>query len=391
MLSHIGFLADLRRLLLKSTDDLPMNSWKSKNRTMGFEPMISIKRYLDGATEDVLVEDEECTRESFKALVSAYKSGLASMGSAGFNACPVFGAELQKDLAQLHDNLPSSPTLPGIRATESEVSELLQNWAKKTAQHYEEKAGEVKDLLLVMARTAEALGHKDEHFAEQLQAVTTQLETIATLEDVSRIRASIHESSRELKASAARMVAETAAVIKHLQVEVSTYQTKLERAEHIASCDCLTGVGSRRWIEARIQRRIEDNEPFSIVMIDIEDFQRVNDEHGNLVGDMLLKEFARELRGACRFSDLVARWGSDEFLVLLDSTGTEARGQMARLHSWISGPYQVPARPGQLSVRLDATLGLAEFQPGDNLYALLERADADLSSHRKLAQERKTA
>jgi len=357
---------------------------------MGFEPMISLKRYLDGVNEEGL-ENEEWSQEAFSALVSAYKSSLSEMGNAGLNACPVSGIELKKELAQLDEALPSLPSLPAIRAAETAVSGLLQDWAKKTAQYYEEKAGEVKDLLLVMARTADSLGHKDEHFAEQLQLVTTQLETIASLEDVGRIRASIHESSRELKASAARMVAESAAVIKHLQVEVSTYQTKLERAEHIASCDCLTGVGSRRWIEARIQRRIDDGEPFSLVMIDIEDFRRVNDEHGNLVGDMLLKEFARELRGACRFSDLVARWGGDEFLVLLDITGTEARGQMARLHSWISGPYQVPARPGQLSVRLDASLGLAEYEPGDNLYALLERADAELSTHRKLAQNRMTA
>ena len=352
--------------------------------------MISLKRYLDGVNEEVL-ENEKCSGEAFAALVSAYKSGLAGIADAGFNVCPVSGAELKKELAQLDEAFPLAPSLQAIAAAESSVRGSLQNWAKKTAQHYEDKAGEVKDLLLVIARTAESLGHKDELFAEQLQTVTKQLETIANLEDVSRIRTSIQESSRELKASAARMVAESAAVIKHLRVEVSTYQTKLERAEHIASCDSLTGLGSRRWIEARIQRRIEDGEPFSVVMIDIEDFRKVNEEHGNLVGDMLLKEFARELRGACRFSDLVARWGSDEFLVVLDSTGTEARGQMARLHSWISGQYRVPARPGQLSVRLDASLGLAEHEPGDNLHALLERADAELNAHRKLMKERKTA
>ncbi len=190
---------------------------------------------------------------------------------------PQCGAEIEP-----HSNRRRVSTLHsdvhGIARTGAMVDDLLQDWSKKTAQHYLDKAGEVKDLLLVMARTAESLGHKDDRFAQQLDSVTTQLQTIASLDDVSKMRVSLEESARQLKSSVAQMSAENKSVIEHLRVEVLTYQAKLEKANHLASCDALTGLGSRVWIEAQMQQRIDSGVSFSVLMMDIKEFRRVNDE-----------------------------------------------------------------------------------------------------------------
>jgi diguanylate cyclase (GGDEF)-like protein len=242
-----------------------------------------------------------------------------------------------------------------------------------------------------MARTAESLGNKDERYAQQLDSVTSKLETIAKLEDVTKIRASVEESARQLKSSVTRMTLESRAVIDHLRVEVSTYQAKLEKAAYVASCDPLTGLGSRLWAEARIQERIELGNPFCVLMIDVHGFRRVNHEFGNMVGDLILKEFARELRSSCRFSDLVARWAGDAFLVLLDCPAPNAKGQIAHLQSLICGPYQVPGRSGHVSVQLSTAIGLAEFREGDSMQEILQRVDATLCADRGQTRSRLTA
>ncbi len=285
-------------------------------------------------------------------------------------------------IARNLEELGPKPSADSFASFEKAICGLLQNWARKTSQHYDRKAEEVRDLLLVMARTAESLSHKDDRYARQLNEATTQLESIANLQDVTRIRAALENSARELKDSITRMTAESKAVIDHLRVEVSTFQTKLEKAEHVASLDSLTGLGSRSWVEKRIQQRIEAGSPFAIGLIDIKGFRDVIDAYGNLVGDLLLKEFARELRSSCRFTDIVGRWGGDEFIVVLDQYGPEAEAQMARLQSSVSKPYHVPGRTGYVKTRLDVTLGLAEYRNGDHLQSLLERADAELCSHR---------
>jgi diguanylate cyclase (GGDEF)-like protein len=358
---------------------------------MEFEPLISLKRYLEADTTRTDKPGEKCLPEACSALLLAYRAGLAEMGECGAHACPGLAPELTRGLTRIEEGLGEHPGIPAITMTRDALSELLQTWGQKTEQYYLQKAAEVKDLLLVMARTAESMGRKDNQYAQQFDSVTAQLESIAQLEDISKIRTSVEESARQLKSSLARMTAEGKAVVDHLRAEVFTYQAKLEKAEYVASCDALTGLGSRFWAEGRIQQRIESGAPFCILMIDIEGFRRVNHEYGNLVGDLILKEFARELRSSCRFSDLVARWGSDEFIVVLDSREADAKGQVTRLRSLIAGPYQVPGRSGHVSVRLAASIGIAEYRQGDNLEEILERADAALCAEQKLARNRMTA
>lgn len=351
--------------------------------------MISLKRYLDASY--VRSDTPKDDVSGLEPLLGAYRATLGYFGEAGMEVCPACGKELKRGLTRIDAAIGDRPSAQRIAGTGKALRDLLQEWGKNAAQHYQQKAGEVKDLLLVMARTAESLGHKDECYAQLLDSLTLKLESIASLDDVSRIRATVEESARDLKQSVARMSAENKVVIDHLRAEVATYQTKLEKAEYIASCDSLTGVGSRFWIENRIQERLDTGSRFTIMMIDVDDFRRVNDEHGNMVGDQLLKEFARELRSCCRFADLVARWSGDRFIVVLDTTGVEAATQAARLRTWISRPYHVPGRTGYVNIRVDASIGLAECGEEDCLHDLLERADEQLAAHRSQALAKRTA
>jgi GGDEF domain-containing protein len=126
-----------------------------------------------------------------------------------------------------------------------------------------------------MSRTAESLGNKDDRIARRLDCVTEQLTSISRLDDLSRMRASIEESARELKQSVEKMSAEGKALVEHLRAEVSIYEAKAEKAERVSSCDTLTGLGSRHWVEGRIQERIDSGARFSIVLIDIDGFHSV--------------------------------------------------------------------------------------------------------------------
>jgi diguanylate cyclase (GGDEF)-like protein len=353
--------------------------------------MISLRRYLDSSRNRIEEPEEGCPTEISAPLLSAYRSAMAEIGDCCANACPDLAPELKRGLTRLDKDLGEDARLPAIAVTRDALHELLHGWGNKTALYYHQKAGEIKDLLLVIARTAESLGYKDDQYAQQLDSVTAKLETIAKLEDITSIRSSVEESARQLKSSVARMTTENRAAIDHLRVEVSTYRAKLEKAEHAASCDPLTGLGSRLWAEARIQQRIDCGNPFSVLVIDVHGIRRVNHEFGSLVGDLILKEFARVLRSSCRMSDLVARWAGDEFIVVLDCCAAEARVQVARLQPWISGPYVVPGRSGHVSVRLSTAIGRSEFLNGDCLKDILERADAALCAEREQARAEMTA
>ena len=162
------------------------------------------------------------------------------MGNCSVDACPALGEELKHSLGKLEANLSAGMSREAVAATEKNVQEQLQGWGRRTARHYREKTGEVKELLIVMAHTAESVGARDQRCAGQINEVTARLTRIASLDNLTEIRSSIEKSAAELKTSIDRMTEEGKAALDQLRSEVSNYQVKLEKAEEIASRDALT-------------------------------------------------------------------------------------------------------------------------------------------------------
>jgi len=345
--------------------------------------MISIRKYIDGVQPaDPLREPKQSKPVSgmnlANAAIAGYCASLHAMGRSGANACPAEGRELSDRLGKLAEDLAHAQCAESVGAADQSIHAQLQEWGQRTARHYQAKAREVKDILLMMAGAAESVGQRDQRCAQQIDAVTVQLKGIANLEDLTEIRASIEKSAAELKTSIDRMTAEGKAALEQLRREVTTYQAKVEEAEQLASRDALTRLGNRLWVESQIEKRISTGASFCAAILDLDDFKQVNDRQGHLVGDEVLRQFSNELRSACRATDLIGRWGGDEFIVVLDCGLAEAEGQMARVSKWVCGNYTVAGSAEQARLHVGASIGVAEYRPGDSLKELLERADREM-------------
>ncbi len=340
--------------------------------------MISLKKYLDSQPVGRFAEAVPDERDLLIAVIDAYGSALLEMGNCSLDACPGLGDVLKRNLGELRTGLSPAMSCETLAATDSGVLERLRVWGRDTAKHYQQKACEVKELLLVMARTAESVSARDQRCAGQMSAVTERLKAIASLEDLTGIRASIEKSAMELKTSIDRMTAEGKEALEHLREQVASYQSKLEEAEEIASRDALTGLSSRLYVESQIEKRIAIGSAFCVALIDIDGFKKVNDCYGHLTGDELLKQFGAELRSACRATDLIGRWGGDEFILLYDCGLAEAEAQTERLRKWICGNYEVKGKSGALKLRVNASIGLAAHAAGEEMKELVARADAGM-------------
>lgn len=133
---------------------------------------------------------------------------------------------------------------------------------------------------------------------------------------------------------------------------------------HEATTDALTGLLNRTGLErevARVRSFGRDEEPIAILVADLDDFKRVNDQGGHLAGDRLLREFASAWRDGARTGDLVGRIGGDEFVVVFPAGGEEAaRSTVERLREIAPVPWSG---------------GLAISEPGESLESCMARAD----------------
>jgi diguanylate cyclase (GGDEF)-like protein len=353
--------------------------------------MISIRKYLDAKipvvpSENPVARPVGLAGNRPSPCIAAYRAALNCMGHASVDACPALGATLDKALATIAESLAATPSPETLMTADASVRAEVKNWGRSTARHYQQKAAEVKEILLVMAQTAESVGERDQRCAKQLNEVTSSLNSIASLEDISQIRSSIEKSATDLKGSIDRMTAEGKAVLDRLRRQLVAFEARVAEAEQVASCDALTRLRSRLWMESQIERRIAAAKPFCVALLDLDGFKAVNDAHGHVAGDDVLRQFAAELKSACRSTDLVGRWGGDEFLVILDCPVTLAQAQMERVSKWVCGSYTVNREAHPLVLRIRASIGLAEFAAAETMNQLIDRADSAMYGNKPEAR-----
>lgn len=283
--------------------------------------------------------------------------------------------DFQQHLLNLQQRLLGEVTPDVLAGTQQDAEQKLKDWGNRAAQYLREKAAEVKDLMMVLAHAADAIGERDQRYNVEFSGFSAQLRAIADLEDLTKIRASIVESATQLKSCVDKMEKESKQSVAQLKAEVSVYQTRLEETEQLAIRDSLTGLYNRRKIETELEERIGKGRIFTAMLLDLNKFKPINDELGHEAGDEVLKQFTAELRSAFRTSDMVGRWGGDEFLVVLDCTISQAESQVARIRQWVCGEYTIPVSGGTRKVRVDAAIGLACWTQGESMKDLLKRAD----------------
>lgn len=143
-------------------------------------------------------------------------------------------------------------------------------------------------------------------------------------------------------------------------------ERRAERAAEEAATDALTQLATVRVLRDRLSYEVERSkrsaEGFAVLFIDLDRFKDVNDAHGHEAGNDVLRAVAVEIRGAVRASDLAARYGGDEFVVLLTRTDMVGAGRVAEaIRAGIEG---VGRRLGYPAGFVTASIGLAEFDPG---------------------------
>ena len=349
--------------------------------------MISLKKYMDMDSAELNRHREASPEELLVLMSTAYRGALGSMGNCGVQVCSALGPELQRSLVELAERVSKKLTPPVVTETEARVEEQLQQWGGQVAGYFKERASDVKEILMALAHAAESVAERDQRYTSQFSEFTKRFQAMAKLEDLPQIRAAILRGSRDLKACVDKMEQDSHQSVAALRAQVSTYQTKLEEAEQRASRDSLTGLENRHGIEVKIERRIEEKKPFCVVMLDLNGFKKVNDTYGHLAGDDLLKQFAAELRSASRSTDVVGRWGGDEFIVVLDGGLAEANSHIERMQKWVFGGYTLKVETEEPKVNMDAALGLVEWQTGETLKDVLGRADAAMYQQKALVHQ----
>jgi two-component system cell cycle response regulator len=153
---------------------------------------------------------------------------------------------------------------------------------------------------------------------------------------------------------------------------------RIEQAEDLVYLDDLTRLYNTRYFDEALEReflRAESHQPFSILFLDLDFFKNVNDTHGHLVGSKLLIEAARVVKSCTRDQDVAARWGGDEYVVLLRETDSGGALKVAERIRRALESHQFLAREGY-GLSLTTCVGVASYpEHALDKRTLLDQAD----------------
>lgn len=168
--------------------------------------------------------------------------------------------------------------------------------------------------------------------------------------------------------------------------EMRVLQVRAEEFHRLALVDPLTGLYNRRVAEERLAAEASRSQrygnPLTVVSLDLDKFKEINDTHGHLAGDQVLKDFAARLSSAIRLSDFASRMGGDEFLVLLpECSATQVEAFLARLR-----PMEIDCGGKKIPIRFSA--GWVGYEQGESTEQFLERADRTLYADKRAKKAR---
>ena len=267
-----------------------------------------------------------------------------------------FTPEYGKDLYQRHF---------GGAATDDELLQKVNQETQKMLR------GVFEQLMTTTGFTAQ-FGGKLEEYARELNTATELSQVQHVIVDMVKDTTDMAQSSRNLHEQLAEATARARAL-----------QQQLEETEREATIDPLTGLSNRKAYDEKVRQLHEafkrDGAPFSTIMVDIDFFKGFNDKYGHRVGDEVLRQVARLMKGCLRAVDFPARYGGEEFVVLLPATKLNNAYIIAEQIRKRMGSKELKViRTGQILDKVTVSVGIAEIHEGDEIGSVVERADQAL-------------
>jgi diguanylate cyclase len=245
--------------------------------------------------------------------------------------------------------------------------------------------GEIDD---VMKLITEALGMSS-NYGATLDGASQKLASVQTREQLKPIVELLVKSTREMRETN-KVLEERLTLSKS---EINDLQHSLEAIRAESLTDPLTGLGNRKYfdrsIEVAVQEALENGEPLSLLMFDIDHFKSFNDSYGHLTGDQVLRLVGLSLKQTIKGQDITARYGGEEFAVVLPNTGLRQALTVAdHIRRAIMAKELKKKSTGEILGRVTISVGVSMLKAGDDTDSLIERADACLYAAKRNGRNR---
>lgn len=276
-----------------------------------------------------------------------------------------------------------------VADTADEVSAFLDR-----VQTYRiEREAELVDLVNVLRSVVETLRGESLRFEVELSRSSTELGRMAEIEDIRELKRALTREVKVLQEAVVEHRAVEARRLETLATRVTALEQSLVRAKSAAATDALTQLGNRGAFDLAIRewvaRAERERTPFSLAMVDLDDFKRINDGYGHPIGDRVIVAAAEILRSALQPGEFASRFGGEEFALLLHAaSASKARIRVSAMLDLVPPSYEYEHDGEHGAISFSFSGGVTAYTAGDTPESLLKRADEALYDAKRRGKRR---
>lgn len=264
-----------------------------------------------------------------------------------------------------------------LSACDQDSQNIVDDQQESDAQESNDQQKQGLDIMQELVEMINKLDQVTGNHSESLDNHLLKLKETEEIDD-------LNELKNEITGELSLVIANNNEIHNNIvdaQETVKRLQSKMEEVADMATIDALTGLYNRRALFSRLteeySRARRYGQSFSILLIDIDDFKKVNDEHGHQVGDGILRGLGAFLRQNLRDSDFPSRYGGEEFICLLPSTDLTQASQAGEKIRQQLASSKLSSKKTGVSLQITVSIGAAALNASEDedIDTLIKRAD----------------
>ena len=302
--------------------------------------------------------------------------------------------EFKKKRDDLSENFISEEKTKKLQSAFEKNKKNIITYIKNQKEYLKDREGEFKEIIDLLTKAMAAGDNDNQVYNEKIYKQSEKLEKITLLDDIKKIKNELIIEVESIRETVREKELHDSEKLEKLSKKVNTLNVELEKAKEESVKDGLTGVYNRkafdRYIKELIERNTVTKAPFSILLLDIDDFKKINDNFGHQTGDRVLVAMANKCSGFIRNDDFLTRYGGEEFVVVLPGASLRNAVKKGKLicKEIAKSRYTLGEGKEDTVISITVSIGASVHKKGDTVKTIIERADKALYAAKQAGKNR---
>ena len=302
--------------------------------------------------------------------------------------------EFKKKIDDLTEKLISEEKIKKLQSVFEKNKINIITYIKKQKEYLKDREDEFKEIIDLLTKAMAVVDHDNQVYNEKIYKQSEKLEKITLLDDIKKIKNELIIEVENIRKAVREKELRDSEKLEKLSKKVNSLNVELEKAKEESVKDGLTGIYNRKAFDGYIRKLVERNTvtktPFSILLLDIDDFKKINDNFGHQTGDRVLVATAYKCREFIRSDDFLARYGGEEFVVVLPGASLRnavKKGKLIRKEI-AKARYALEEGKEDTIISITVSIGVSTHRKGDTVATVIERADKALYAAKEAGKNR---